>query len=245
MAKALNSLAVGALVKDTGTLYNGKPIVWKIADKGHSGYPSGSVTLITEKHHFVESALTLSNQGTATATAVLTAITAGSYSNIRQWLNSHRRRRVNGTAQSTAQTRPRRMPTYGAITTNTIRKRASLPGSPRTSARPCWTQRTPSASQARTAAEPKLALTRFSLRPVRKWACPATRLAARKLALFSNDSSRLAYPTAECREQERIHERQFAASNAPWYWWLCRRLRVQLVQRPPRRFLRRAGLEQR
>ena len=44
MAKALSSLAVGALVKDTGTLYNGKPIVWKIADKGHSGYPSGSVT---------------------------------------------------------------------------------------------------------------------------------------------------------------------------------------------------------
>ena len=33
MAKSLSSLAVGALVKDTGTLYNGKPIIWKIADK--------------------------------------------------------------------------------------------------------------------------------------------------------------------------------------------------------------------
>ena len=49
MAKALSSLAVGALVKDTGTLYNGKPIVWKIADKGHTGYPANSVTLITER----------------------------------------------------------------------------------------------------------------------------------------------------------------------------------------------------
>ena len=47
MAKALSSLAVGTLVKDTGTLYNGKPIVWKIADKGHAGYPANSVTLIT------------------------------------------------------------------------------------------------------------------------------------------------------------------------------------------------------
>ena len=48
MAQSLNALAVGALVKDTGTLYNGKPIIWKIADKGHTGYPSGAVTLITE-----------------------------------------------------------------------------------------------------------------------------------------------------------------------------------------------------
>ena len=49
MAQSLNALAVGALVKDTGTLYNGKPIIWKIADKGHAGYPSGAVTLITER----------------------------------------------------------------------------------------------------------------------------------------------------------------------------------------------------
>ncbi len=39
MAQSLNALAVGALVKDTGTLYNGKPIIWKIADKGTHGLP--------------------------------------------------------------------------------------------------------------------------------------------------------------------------------------------------------------
>ena len=49
MAKSLSSLAVGALVKDTGTLYNGKPIIWKIADKNHAGFPANSVTLITER----------------------------------------------------------------------------------------------------------------------------------------------------------------------------------------------------
>ncbi|MDF1494062.1 hypothetical protein [Caproiciproducens sp. CPB-2] len=49
MAQALSALAVGALVKDTGTLYNGKSIVWKIVDKNHSGYPSGAVTLMTDK----------------------------------------------------------------------------------------------------------------------------------------------------------------------------------------------------
>ena len=54
MAQSLNSLAVGALVKDTGTLYNGKPIIWKIADKGHTGYPSGAVTPDYGAHYFAE-----------------------------------------------------------------------------------------------------------------------------------------------------------------------------------------------
>ena len=78
MAQSLNALAVGALVKDTGTLYNGKPIIWKIADKGHTGYPSGAVTLITERIISLN-ALTLSNPATATATAAVTAITVGSF----------------------------------------------------------------------------------------------------------------------------------------------------------------------
>ena len=49
MVKRLRDLPVGALVKDEGVKYNGQPIVWKIADKNHSGYPSNSVTLITDK----------------------------------------------------------------------------------------------------------------------------------------------------------------------------------------------------
>ena len=49
MAKTLGSLATKTLVKDPSTLYNGKPIVWEIADKNHAGYPANSVTLITER----------------------------------------------------------------------------------------------------------------------------------------------------------------------------------------------------
>ena len=87
MAQALSALAVGALVKDTGTLYNGKPIVWKIADKGHTGYPSGSVTLITEKiislkcFDAIESGNSDSNRKSYGNNRWI-------YSNIRQWLNS-------------------------------------------------------------------------------------------------------------------------------------------------------------
>ena len=46
MSKALSTLAVGTKVKDTGTTYYGSPIIWQVADKNHSGYPSNSVTLV-------------------------------------------------------------------------------------------------------------------------------------------------------------------------------------------------------
>lgn len=49
MFKRLGELPVGALVKDPETTYYGKPIIWKIADKNHEGYPANSVTLITDK----------------------------------------------------------------------------------------------------------------------------------------------------------------------------------------------------
>lgn len=43
--QSISNLPVGALVK---TLYNGSDLVFRIADKNHSGYPANSVTLITE-----------------------------------------------------------------------------------------------------------------------------------------------------------------------------------------------------
>ena len=65
--------------------------------------------------------------------------------------------------------------------------------------------------------------------------------AGSKLALFSNDNSRLAYPS---REQERVHEQQFERKFAVVVV-ACRRLRVRLLQRPHRLFLWRDGLGQR
>ncbi len=45
MAKKLSSLPVGALVKDTGTSYNGKPIIWRVLEHGHAGDPAGTTAL--------------------------------------------------------------------------------------------------------------------------------------------------------------------------------------------------------
>ncbi|MBS6063691.1 MAG: fibronectin type III domain-containing protein [Peptostreptococcaceae bacterium] len=49
MAQKLINLPVGAKVKDNLSKYNGQPVVFKIADKNHTGYPSNSITLITDK----------------------------------------------------------------------------------------------------------------------------------------------------------------------------------------------------
>lgn len=49
MSKTLGSLAVGAKVCDPTSKYYNTPVLFKIADKSHAGYPANSVTLITEK----------------------------------------------------------------------------------------------------------------------------------------------------------------------------------------------------
>jgi hypothetical protein len=49
MSQQISSLAVGAKVKDPNSKFLNVPILWRIADKNHSGYPANSVTLITEQ----------------------------------------------------------------------------------------------------------------------------------------------------------------------------------------------------
>ena len=83
----LASLPVGTLVKDTSSTFLGEPVIWKIADINHEGYPSNSVTLITEKCIAVRpfDAKEPNNSDSNRATY---GNNRYSVSNIRQWLNS-------------------------------------------------------------------------------------------------------------------------------------------------------------
>ena len=45
MAQLLSSLPVGSLIKETGTTYNGQPIIWRVLEHGHSGDPTGTTAL--------------------------------------------------------------------------------------------------------------------------------------------------------------------------------------------------------
>lgn len=49
MAQPLSALPVGAKVKDIDTEYYDQPIIFQVAAKNHTGYPTNAVTLLTEK----------------------------------------------------------------------------------------------------------------------------------------------------------------------------------------------------
>lgn len=87
MARLLSSLPNGALIKDSGTTYNGAPIIWRVLEHGHTGDPTGTTALesrdiITLKcFDAKEPSNSDSNRKSYGNNRYL-------YSNILQWLNS-------------------------------------------------------------------------------------------------------------------------------------------------------------
>ena len=83
MAQILSNLPVGAKIKFGKHKIGSEtalPIIWVVADKNHSGYPSQSVTLVTEK---IIDVLPYDEEESGTR-----GNTDYSLSNINQWLNS-------------------------------------------------------------------------------------------------------------------------------------------------------------
>lgn len=229
MAKKISTLANGALVKDTGTTYYGKPIVWRIADKNHSGYPSNSTTLITDKiikiagFDGIEANNADSNRKTYGNNRYRT-------SNLRQWLNS------SGAANSwwTAQNL-----TDG--TANTNNKDA------KPAAANMWSNHNGYDTEAgfltNFSAEFKAAMLATTLTVAKNtvtdgggsetvsdkiFLASTTEVGlanensiaeGAKLAIFSDNSSRLANPTAEAVTNSTYTNSSLTASS-PWWWWL-------------------------
>ena len=85
MAQKLSNLANKSKVK-FGSLY-GSPIIWIVADKNHAGYPSNSVTLVTNQIIKM-----LCFDATEPSNGNSDRRSYGNnryiYSNLRQWLNS-------------------------------------------------------------------------------------------------------------------------------------------------------------
>lgn len=89
MAQHLSNLPLGALVKFGKHIVNteaAQSIIWRVVDKNHSGYPTDSVTLITDK------IIDMRECDAKESSSTLYGHYA--YSNINQWLNS------NGTANN-------------------------------------------------------------------------------------------------------------------------------------------------
>jgi hypothetical protein len=223
MSKALSSLAVGDKIEvPVLSAYQsrfGAKIIFKVADKNHSGYPSNSVTLITERiiQLMCSDAKEPSNGNSD----------RGNYgnnrhihSNILQWLNSNATAGNWYSAKHSADAPPTNATVWDNYneydawagflamldpkfvaelldTTLTVVKSSTDGGSYETFTAKMFLAST---------TEVGLANENGIAEGVR-------------LALFSNDASRVAYPTAECVNSSEYKNSNFTTSKG-WYWWL-------------------------
>jgi hypothetical protein len=83
----LSSLPLRAKIKDPNTTYLGQPIIWKLVEVEHAGYPVNSATLITERSIALQC---FDAREPSNPNANRAAGGSNRYrdSNIRQWLNS-------------------------------------------------------------------------------------------------------------------------------------------------------------
>lgn len=223
MSKTLGSLAVGTKIEvPVLSAYQsrfGAKIVFKIADKNHSGYPSNSVTLIAEKiiQLMCSDAKEPSNSNSDRRNY---GNNRHIHSNILQWLNSNATagnwysakhgqdappnnanvwnnyNEYDGWAGFLAMLDPKFVAEL-LNTTLTVVKSSTDGGSYET-----FTAKMFLASTTEVGLANENGIAEGSL-----------------LALFSNDASRVAYPTAECVSNSEYTNSNFTTSKG-WYWWL-------------------------
>ena len=218
MAKALSSLAAGALVKDTGTLYNGKAIVWKIADKNHAGYPANSVTLITERIISLK-CFDAKESGNSDSNRKSYGNNRWIYANIRQWLNSQAAAGQWYSAQHGQDAPPSNANVWDNY--NEYQQEAGfLAGfSANFLAALLTTTRTVGKAQV-DGGGTESCTDKIFLATCTEVGLSGDVTAGSKLAIFSNDASRQAKPTAGAVSKSEYTNSSLNA-NSPWYWWLA------------------------
>lgn len=223
MSKTLGSLSVGAKIEvPVLSAYQsrfGAKIIFKVADKNHSGYPSNSVTLITEKiiQLMCSDAKEPSNSNSDRRNY---SNNRHIHSNILQWLNSNATAGNWYSAKHSADAPPTNAnvwdnyneydawagflamldPKFVAElldTTLTVVKSSTDGGSYET-----FTAKMFLASTTEVGLANENGIAEGAL-----------------LALFSNNASRIAYPTAECVSNSEYSNSNFTTSKG-WYWWL-------------------------
>lgn len=218
MAKALSSLAVGALVKDTGTLYNGKAIVWKIADKNHTGYPANSVTLITERIISLKcfDAMEPSNSDSDRKRY---GNNRWIYSNIRRWLNSQAAAGRWYSAQHGQDAPPNNSNVWSNY--NEYEAEAGFLTGFSANFLAALLNTTHTVGKAQVDGGGTESCTdKIFFATCTEVGLSGDVTAGSKLALFSNDASRQAKPTAEAVSKSEYQTSGLDA-NSFWYWWLA------------------------
>lgn len=224
MSKAISSLAVGDKIEvPVLSAYQsrfGAKIVFKVADKNHSGYPSNTVTLITEKIIQIM-ASDAKEPNNSNSDRKNYGNNRHIYSNLLQWLNSNATAGNWYSAKHSADQAPTTKSTHVSYnpytswagflamldpdfvaelqnTTLTVVKSSTDGGSYET-----FTAKMFLASTTEVGLANENGIAEGSL-----------------LALFSNNASRVAYPTAECVSNSDGYSSSSFSTSKGWYWWL-------------------------
>lgn len=217
MAQLLSNLPIGAKVKDLGTTYHGKPIVFLVTGKNHPGYPANAVTLLTERIISVKAfdAKEPSNSDTNRRNYGNNRYL---HSNIRQWLNKDTQPWYS--AQHGADAQPDTAGVSynpynterGFLANFSAHFKNRLLTTTLTVARNVVTD-----GEGSETVQDKV----FLLSNTEVGLANENNIAeGSRLALFTTaDSSRLANPTPEAVANSNYTNSSFNASQ-PWYWWL-------------------------
>lgn len=220
MPQKISNLAVGAKVK-FGSLH-GKAIVWKIADKNHTGYPNNSVTLLTEQiikmlcFDAIEAANGDANRGTYGNNRYI-------YANLRQWLNSTASAGSWYSAQHSADAPPNATNVWqhnasgGGV--NPYDTQAGFLNAFSTDERNALLTTTLTVGKATVDGGGTESLTdKIFLLSCTEVNLTGDHVCGSPLALFSDNASRIATVTADCVANSNYSANP--ATGAAWHWWL-------------------------
>ena len=225
MSKALSTLAVGAKVEvPVLSAYQsrfGSKIVFKIADKNHSGYPSNSVTLITEKIIQIM-ASDAKEPSNSDSNRKQYGNNRHIHSNLLQWLNSNAGAGAWYSAQHSADQAPTTKDTH--VTYNPYTSWAGFLAmlDPNFVASLLDTTLTVAKNTVTDGGSYESLTRKMFLASTTEVGLANENSIAEGtlLALFSNDASRVAYPTAECVSNSDGYTNTNFKTSAGWYWWL-------------------------
>ena len=224
MSKTLGSLSVGAKIEvPVLSAYQsrfGSKIVFKIADKNHSGYPSNSVTLITEKiiQNMASDAKEPSNSNSDRKNY---GNNRHIYSNLLQWLNSNAAAGAWYSAKHSADQAPTTKNTH--VTYNPYTSWAGFLAmlDPKFVAELMETTLTVVKSSTDGGSYETFKAKMFLASTTEVGLANENNIAEGSLlALFSNNDSRVAYPTAQCVNNAGGYTNSNFSTSKGWYWWL-------------------------
>ena len=224
MSKTLGSLTVGAKIEvPVLSAYQsrfGSKIVFKIADKNHSGYPSNSVTLITEKIIQLM-CFDAKEPNNSNGDRKQYGNNRYQYSNLLQWLNSNAAAGAWYSAKHSADAPP-----TNANVWNNYNEYDAWAGflamlDPKFVAELLTTTQTVARNTVTDGGSYETVTSKMFLPSTTEVGLANENNIAEGtlLALFSNDASRVAYPTAQCVNNSEYTNANFSTSKG-WYWWL-------------------------